>query len=99
MSPLSHGEMAQMARMHGNSCVICGEEIPEGRMVCPICEKQAEETLTWVYPSDVEGFGRCPKCHALWESRLIENIFFIHCPRCGAKVCQKSWKYRRKAND
>lgn len=19
-------------------CVICGEEIPEGRMVCPICE-------------------------------------------------------------
>ena len=40
MSPLSHGEMVQMARMHGNSCVICGEEIPEGRMVCPICEKQ-----------------------------------------------------------
>ena len=40
MSPLSHGEMVQMARMHGNSCVICGEEIPEGRMVCPVCEKQ-----------------------------------------------------------
>lgn len=40
MSPLSHGEMVQMARMHGNSCVICGEEIPEGRMVCPLCEKQ-----------------------------------------------------------
>lgn len=29
-----------MARMHSNSCVICGEEIPEGRMVCPVCEKQ-----------------------------------------------------------
>jgi len=40
MSPLSHGEMVQMARMHSNSCVICGEEIPEGRMVCPMCEKQ-----------------------------------------------------------
>lgn len=40
MSLLSHGEMVQMARMHGNSCVICGEEIPEGRMVCPVCEKQ-----------------------------------------------------------
>lgn len=40
MSPLSHGEMIQMARMHSNSCVICGEEIPEGRMVCPMCEKQ-----------------------------------------------------------
>lgn len=44
MSPLSHGEMVQMARMHGNSCVICGEEIPEGRMVCPICEKQTSMT-------------------------------------------------------
>ena len=44
MSPLSHGEMVQMARMHGNSCVICGEEIPEGRMVCPMCEKQAPMT-------------------------------------------------------
>lgn len=24
-------------------CVICGNDIPEGRMVCPICEKQTEE--------------------------------------------------------
>lgn len=22
-----------------NTCVCCGEIIPEGRMVCPICEK------------------------------------------------------------
>lgn len=22
-------------------CVICGAEIPEGRMVCPICEKRS----------------------------------------------------------
>lgn len=25
-----------------NRCVCCGEEIPEGRMVCPGCEKSAE---------------------------------------------------------
>ena len=23
-------------------CVCCGEEIPEGRMVCPNCEKEKE---------------------------------------------------------
>ena len=23
-------------------CVCCGEEIPEGRMVCPICAAKAE---------------------------------------------------------
>ena len=24
--------------MKSNYCVCCGEEIPEGRMVCPVCE-------------------------------------------------------------
>lgn len=26
-----------------NRCVCCGSVIPEGRMVCPICEKAADE--------------------------------------------------------
>lgn len=25
------------------TCVICGEPVPEGRMVCPNCEKDIEE--------------------------------------------------------
>lgn len=40
----------------------------------------------WIYPSDVSGFGRCENCNALWGKDLIDNIFFIHCPRCGAKM-------------
>lgn len=28
-----------------NRCVICGEEIPEGRQVCPECEKKQETVL------------------------------------------------------
>lgn len=27
-----------------NKCVCCGREIPEGRMVCWACERQAKET-------------------------------------------------------
>ena len=27
-----------------NRCVCCGAIIPEGRMVCPICEMAADET-------------------------------------------------------
>ncbi len=26
-----------------DTCVCCGEIIPEGRMICPICEKAVEE--------------------------------------------------------
>ena len=29
-----------------NRCVCCGAIIPEGRMVCPICEMEADETET-----------------------------------------------------
>ena len=29
-----------------NFCVCCGAIIPEGRMVCPICEMEADETET-----------------------------------------------------
>ena len=26
-------------------CVFCGEDIPEGRLVCPICEKNEDKRL------------------------------------------------------
>ena len=29
-----------------NRCVCCGEIIPEGRMVCPKCERSAEDVRT-----------------------------------------------------
>ena len=28
--------------MNDNTCVCCGETIPEGRQVCPKCEKECE---------------------------------------------------------
>ena len=31
---------------NSNYCVCCGEEIPEGRMVCPACEKSPTITLS-----------------------------------------------------
>lgn len=46
----SHGELAQMEQAaknkadNTNRCVCCGEEIPEGRMVCPICENGRSKT-------------------------------------------------------
>ena len=35
-------------------CVCCGEIIPEGRQVCPICEKKAEKNRAELKP--------CPFC-------------------------------------
>lgn len=29
---------APHASKNGNYCVVCGEEIPEGRLICPKCE-------------------------------------------------------------
>lgn len=31
-----------------NFCVCCGADIPEGRMVCPICEMAADEMVALI---------------------------------------------------
>lgn len=33
--------------MNSNFCVMCGEEIPEGGQVCPICLKNTETSYYW----------------------------------------------------
>lgn len=43
--------------MNAEKCVVCGAVIPEGRKVCPICERKAEETDTpptgWIGHGDI----------------------------------------------
>ena len=48
--------------MNDNRCVCCGRVIPEGRQVCPICEKNAEKMdfvdywcNEWVFPLVIMG--------------------------------------------
>ena len=41
--------------MSTNTCVCCGAIIPEGRQVCPICERQM------IYPCDPEKNTTCTK--------------------------------------
>ena len=43
--------------MNENRCVCCGRVIPEGRQVCPICEKEAGKRDNadywleeWIFP-------------------------------------------------
>jgi uncharacterized OB-fold protein len=37
------------AESYDNRCVCCGEIIPEGRMVCPNCEKQHYNNVFTLY--------------------------------------------------
>ena len=48
--------------MNDNRCVCCGRVIPEGRQVCPICEKKEvhRDMLNywldeWIFPLSVFG--------------------------------------------
>ena len=48
--------------MNDNRCVCCGRVIPEGRQVCPICEKEAGRHGNadywfneWIFPLGVFG--------------------------------------------
>ena len=40
--------------MAEDRCVICGEVIPEGRQVCPICERKAMETRQFKFTIHTE---------------------------------------------
>lgn len=31
-----------------NTCVCCGAPVPEGRMVCPLCEMETEGESGWI---------------------------------------------------
>ena len=44
-----------------NTCVLCGDVIPEGRQVCPIC---IEKTVG--RPDDMVAVVRCKNCK-FWE--------------------------------
>lgn len=55
-----------------NRCVCCGAIIPEGRMVCPACEKEACMHL-WEF----QGFDP-PELVAGAKRKLCWR-----CPRCG----------------
>ena len=40
--------------MSTNRCVCCGEEIPEGSMICPACQKKSETNYATTKISDSE---------------------------------------------
>ena len=40
-----------------NRCVCCGAVVPEGRMVCPICEMDADEKVATNWLKEEE-YGR-----------------------------------------
>ena len=43
-----YGEIVSIIESRkGNVCVCCGEEVPEGRMVCPSCESIADTPRRW----------------------------------------------------
>ena len=57
-------------------CVACGEVIPEGRQVCPICNREYEGVPA-LSRTDNETLI-CPECGT-------KNIMTNFCPNCGRK--------------
>lgn len=39
--------------MADNRCVVCGEIIPEGRQVCPLCEKKTDRKY-WLRVTEIQ---------------------------------------------
>lgn len=44
-----------------NRCVCCGAIVPEGRMVCPVCEMAADEMVASIPGRDKLKKGLCER--------------------------------------
>ena len=65
-------------------CLICGQEIPEGRQVCPLCEKGGGMSKPYLKP--------CPFCggHASLFSVEQPNYHITYEVDCENKGCEVS---------
>lgn len=52
-----------------NFCVCCGAIIPEGRMVCPICEMAADEVVDTNWLKEEEYGRHCSQTYRLKTGR------------------------------
>lgn len=82
--------------MSANLCVCCGAIIPEGRQVCPICEKglvslkvakidKDELKFEQIYPPKTEGkTAPCVACR--YAERIRRNKLKVFCQLRGVEV-------------
>ena len=79
--------------MHGKGCeycVICGEIIPEGRQVCPKCEKESEE-------SDIIRECKCAECGKVFIP-ACEHAYKINDKIFCKYTCMLHYRERKKQN-
>ncbi len=78
--------------MDAETCVICGEVIPEGLMVCSLCEKYVEQAKPICYNTETRLCESCPlydKCKYI-DPDTLGNIFITLQSRTESvqkKVC------------
>lgn len=90
MVPYSNGELAQMEQAGKNAehCVFCGAIIPEGIMVCPVCEGKYHKKKT-----------NADDIRAMTDEELAEFLRNLtkedrcapECYYCEGKTCVEGW--------
>ena len=66
-------------------CLICGRMIPEGRQVCPVCEKKELQPVghaLWIYHDG--GHCQCSSCRRYFRDVCDDDNYDYYCRHCGA---------------
>ena len=79
--------------MSEDRCIACGEIVPEGRMVCPICEKGKptadvveQKKGKWIKNDFYEDALMCSCCKAYLDKQDWSRHYYYYCYHCGAKM-------------
>lgn len=77
-------------------CIICGEEIPEGRQVCPACEKEVRTERPDIKPCPFCGTPGTMYSGALPDHRTAYRIVCEN-SACSVFICTVNYSTPREA--
>ena len=83
--------------MNDNICVCCGEQIPEGRQICPKCEKDDDAGMELVFDEESGTWGEAPEVYGVINCPTKEDYeYVLNAIKAHKQLEDKHWNECRQ---
>lgn len=90
-------ERKECTFMNDNTCVCCGEQIPEGRQICPKCEKDDDAGMKLVFDEESGTWGEAPEVYGVINCPTKEDYeYVLNAIKAHKQLEDKHWNECRQ---
>lgn len=83
--------------MNDNTCICCGEQIPEGMQVCPKCAKDGDIGMELVFDEESGTWGEAPKVYGVINCPTKEDYeYALNAIKSHKQLEGKHWNECRQ---